>query len=181
MATFGRDLAFAARTLRKNPAFSLTAILTLALGIGATTALFSVTNAVLIRPLPYRDAGQLAIIWGELRQRNVLDWPFAPGDLKDLMDQATLFESMAAVNTGQGTLTVEGSPPQQIRGAQATSNIFDVLVVGIVRWRNFTAEDSRPHPQLPQAQPGQAAPAGPPPVRLPRVGILNNEFWQRQY
>ena len=90
-----RDLAFAARTLRKNAAFSLTAIVTLALGIGATTAIFSVVNAVLLRPLPYDHPERLTIIWGELRQRQVYDWLFAPGDLKDLMDQATLFDGSA--------------------------------------------------------------------------------------
>src|SRR5690349_4764469 len=63
-----RDLAFAIRTLRKNAAFSLTAIVTLALGIGATTAIFSVVNAVLLRPLPYDHPERLTIIWGELRQ-----------------------------------------------------------------------------------------------------------------
>lgn len=80
MATFDRDLAFAVRTLRKNPAFAITAILTLALGIGATTAIFSVVNTVLLRPLPYARPDRLTIVWGELRTRNVYDWSFAPGD-----------------------------------------------------------------------------------------------------
>jgi predicted permease len=183
MATFGRDLAFAVRTLRKNPAFSITAIVTLALGIGATTAIFSVTNAVLLRPLPYKNSERLTLIWGELRQRNVLDWPFAPGDLKDVMDQATLFEGVAGVATGQAALTVEGAPPQQIRFARATVNIFDVLGVTMARGRNFNAEDGTPQPQPPQPAPGApaVAPAGPPPVRLPNIGVLSYEFWQRQY
>jgi predicted permease len=183
MSTFLRDLAYAVRTLRKNPAFSVAAILTLALGIGATTAIFSVTNAVLLRPLPYKDSDRLTLIWGELRQRNVLDWPFAPGDLKDVMDQGTLFEGVAAIGTGQAALTVEGAPPQQIRFARATYNIFDVLGVSMARGRNFTAEDGAPQPQPPQPAPGQqqVAPAGPPPVRLPNIGVLSYEFWQRQY
>src|SRR6188474_569151 len=107
-----RELIFAARALRRNPIVTLTAALTLALGIGATTAIFSVTNAVLLRPLPYKNSERLTLIWGELRQRNVLDWPFAPGDLKDVMDQGSLFEGVAAIGTGQAALTVEGSPPQ---------------------------------------------------------------------
>jgi len=180
MSSFGRDVAFAVRTLRKNPAFALTAIATLALGIGATTAIFSVANAVLLRPLPYNDPERLAIIWGELRTRKVADWIFAPGDLKDLMDQATLFEGIAGVRTGTAPLIVEGSPPQQIRTAFATPNIFDVLGVRVARGRNFEPEDGRPNQPV-QFQPGQAPPPGPPPNLLPGIAILSHEFWQRQY
>ncbi len=181
MAMFGRDLSFAVRTLRNNPAFSITAIVTLALGIGATTAIFSVTNAVLLRPLPYRDSERLAIIWGELRQRNVYDWSFAPGDLKDVMDQGTQFEAIGAINTGQAAVTVEGSPPQPIKFAQVTPNIFDVLGVTMHRGRSFLPGDGAPQPPQPQLPPGQALPDGPPPVRLPNIGVLSNEFWVRQY
>ena len=105
MAMFMKDAAFAARTLRKNPAFTLTAIITLALGIGATTAIFSVVNAVLLRSLPYDHPERLTIIWGELRTRQVYDWMFAPGDLKDLMDQATLFDGIAALRTNPAPKT----------------------------------------------------------------------------
>src|SRR5687767_3686004 len=180
MSSFGRDVAFAARSLRNNPGFAVTAIATLALGIGATTAIFSVANAVLLRPLPYDEPERLAIIWGELRTRNVPDWPFAPGDLKDLMDQGTLFEGIAGVRTGTAPLIVEGSPPQQIRTAFATPNIFDVLGVRVARGRNFEPEDGRPNQPV-QFQPGQAPPAGPPPNLLPGIAILSHEFWQRQY
>ena len=180
MSGFGRDVAFAARTLRKNPAFAITAIATLALGIGATTAIFSVANAVLLRPLPYQEPERLALIWGELRARNVPDWIFAPGDLKDLMDQATLFEGIAGVRTGTAPLIVEGAPPQQIRTAAATHNIFDVLGVRVARGRNFEAGDGRPNqPAQFQAQ-GQPQ-AGPPPNLLPGIAILSDEFWRRQY
>src|SRR5688572_13670592 len=181
MSSFGRDVSFAVRTLRKNPAFAITAIATLALGIGATTAIFSVANAVLLRPLPYKDPERLAIIWGELRQRNVADWIFAPGDLKDVMDQGTLFQGIAGVRTGSAPLIVEGSPPQQIRRAFATYNIFEVLGVRVARGRNFEPEDGRPDPPPPQLQPGQAPPPGPPPNQLPGIAILSHEFWQRQY
>ena len=95
MQPFLRDLFLAARALRKSPAFAVTAIVTLALGIGATTAIFSVVNSVLLRPLPYERPDRLTIIWGELRTRQVYDWRFAPGDIKDLMDQASLFDGIA--------------------------------------------------------------------------------------
>jgi len=187
MRMFVRDFAFAARTLRKNPAFALTAIVTLALGIGATTAIFSVVNTVLLRPLPYDHPERLTIIWGELRTRQVYDWPFAPGDLKDLMDQATLFDGIAAVTTGTAPLIVDGAPPQQIRTAGATPNVFSVLGVAIAKGRGFTAEDGRVQPRLPQPPgggvggPPQAAPAGPPPQRLPQIAVLSDGFWRRQY
>jgi predicted permease len=181
MSSFGRDVAFAVRTLRKNPAFAITAIATLALGIGATTAIFSVTNAVLLRPLPYKDPERLAIIWGELRARQVPDWIFASGDLKDVMDQATLFEGIAGLRTGTAPLIVEGQPPQQIKRAIATPNIFTVLGVGIAHGRNFDAQDGVPQPPQPQPAPGQLPQAGPPPNLLPDIVILSHEFWQRQY
>jgi putative ABC transport system permease protein len=179
MPGFGRDVAFAVRTLRKNPAFAITAIATLALGIGATTAIFSVANAVLLRPLPYAEPDRLALIWGELRARNVPDWIFAPGDLKDLMDQATLFEGIAGVRTGTAPLIIEGAPPQQIRTAAATFNIFDVLGVRVARGRNFEPEDGRPN--QPAQLDAQGQPAGPPPNLLPGVAILSDEFWRSQY
>src|SRR3954469_5291027 len=96
-----RDLLHAARFLRKTPAFTLTAIATIALGIGASTAIFSVVNAVLLRPLPYKDPQRLALIWGDLRARNVVDWPFSGPDFDDLRRTATLFDNIAAVTTGR--------------------------------------------------------------------------------
>ena len=87
MQSLLKDLTHAWRTLRSNPAFSLTAIITLALGIGASTAIFSVVNAVLLRPLPYGDAGRLTLIWGDMVKRDVKDFPFPPGDLPDLRQQ----------------------------------------------------------------------------------------------
>jgi predicted permease len=187
MQTFYRDVVFAVRTLRNNPAFALTAIITLALGIGATTAIFSVVNTVLLRPLPYLHPERLSIIWGELRTRKVYDWSFAPGDLKDLMDQGTVFESIAAVNTGTGPLIIEGAPPQQIQIAAATPNIFSVLGVTIARGRGFVPDDGRPQPRPPQpagnAVGAPTAPGanGPPPPRLPRIAVLSDGFWRRVY
>jgi putative ABC transport system permease protein len=187
MRMFLRDVAFAARTLRKNPSFALTAIVTLALGIGATTAIFSVVNTVLLRPLPYEQPDRLTLIWGELRTRKVYDWAFSPGDLKDLMDQGTLFDGIAAVGTNPAPLIVEGAPPQQIQVAAVTPNVFSVLGVKVVRGRSFTDEDGRPQPRQPQAADGVIGgppggqPAGPPSERLPQIAVLSDGFWRRQY
>src|SRR5437868_5196920 len=115
------DLAFAVRTLRKSPAFAITAFATIGLGIGATTAIFSVVQAVLLRPLPYADASRLVYVQTDMTARNVRDFPLAPGDLPDLRAQGTLFETMAGVATGpQALIPDDGSPPEQILSAAVT-------------------------------------------------------------
>src|SRR5215471_2484865 len=109
-----RDLAFALRTLRKNPAFTITAIVTIGLGIGATTAIFSVVNAVLLRPLPYADPDRLATIQTDMKARNVINFPIAPGNMSDLIQQATAFQSIAAINAGPGPIVTDDGKPEQI-------------------------------------------------------------------
>src|ERR1051325_7755270 len=98
METLLNDVRYAGRGLRKNPGFSIVATITIALGIAACTAIFSVVNAVLLRPLPYADAQRLGFVWGELRTRHVLDWPFSPPDFRDLQQQTIdVFEDVAAL------------------------------------------------------------------------------------
>src|SRR5262245_8369349 len=94
-----RDFSFAIRTLRKSPAFAVTAVVTVALGIGASTAIFSVMNAVLLKPLPYPSPDRLAIIWGNLKARHLPNFPFSPGDFDDVRHAATAFDAIAGVNT----------------------------------------------------------------------------------
>ena len=105
---------------------------------------------------------------------------FAPGDLKDLMDQATLFDGIAAVRTGTAPLIADGAPPQQVKTAFVTPNIFDVLGVKVVRGRAFTPDDGRVQPPPPPSPDG-GAPAGPPPERLPQIAVLSDGFWRRPY
>ena len=185
MQSLLKDLTYAWRTLRSNPAFSLTAVITLALGIGASTAIFSVVNAVLLRPLPYGDASRLTLIWGDMVKRDVKDFPFPPGDLPDLRQQATLFQEIAGVVTFRQPLAGDGGEPEQVNVAGVTENTFTVLRARILLGRNFNDADATPLPPPPQAAPGAPPPApavgpdGQPPVVA--SWILGYDFWQRRY
>src|SRR4026207_1720785 len=92
-----KDFAQAFRSLRRHLGFALTVTLTLGLGIGASPAIFSVVNAVLLRPLPYADAGRLTLIWGDMRARKVSDFPFAPAPYRDFKANNTSFQDLAAL------------------------------------------------------------------------------------
>ena len=172
MSTFAKDLGLAARSLRKSPGFAITAIVTLALGIGASTAIFSVVNAVLLRPLPYKDPERLAIVWDDLRNRNVTNFPFAAGDFKDLREQGTLFEGFAGVSTGRQAITDDVSKPEMVKAAFATTNIFSLLGVHAALGRGFVESDGTP--QAPPAAAQSAAQPGTvtqsPPHRTARTG-----------
>ena len=100
-----RDFTYAARTLAKSPVFAATAIVTIALGIGASTAIFSVTNAVLLRPLPYKNPDRLAFAISDMRKRNVKDFPLSNANFLDLRNgTAGVFEELGAVNTGRAKI-----------------------------------------------------------------------------
>jgi predicted permease len=177
-----RDFTYAARSLRKNPAFALTAIFTLALGIGASTAIFSVVNAVILRPLPYPDPDRMAIITEDLRVRKVVDFPMAPGDIYDIRREATFFDGIAALFTATDVpFGPDNEAPEPITIAAATPNLFKVLGVPVLHGRNFTDNDGIPN--QPVTIPGPGAPAAlvTPAVQLPTVGILGYAFWQRKF
>src|SRR5215475_172714 len=176
METLWQDFRFGARMLLKNPAFTLIAMITLALGIGANTAIFSVANAVLLRPLPYKNPDRLVFGSAELRQRNVTDWPLSDVDFIDLRNGAqTTFEEIAAVNTGRNVMPREDGSPEQIRIASVTTNFFRLLGAKIVVGRDFTEADGQPQPPQTDGAPAAQAPA------LPTIAILSYEYWQRRY
>jgi predicted permease len=176
MQTLWQDLRFGARMLLKNPGFTLIAVITLSLGIGANTAIFSVANAVLLRPLPYKNPDRLVLGSAELRQRNVTDWPLSNVDVFDLRNGAkTTFEDIAAVNTGRRIMPREDGSPEQVRVASVTPNFFRLLGAKIVAGRDFTEGDGQPQP--PQADDATAAQTPP----LPTIAILSHEYWQRRY
>jgi len=178
----GKDLSYAIRSLLKSPAFALTAIFTIALGIGASTAIFSVVNAVLLRPLPYREADRLVILWSDLRARNVKDFPVSPGDLPDIRAGGTLFEGFAGVGTFRQPLTEANVEPEQVRVAGVTPNIFSLLGMSVQLGRSFVEEDGTPNVRIPRPAPGTAPPADfVPPPQLPDNVILSDAFWRRRY
>jgi putative ABC transport system permease protein len=175
-----RDFRHAGRALRKSLGFTAMVAITLALGIGASTAIFSVTNAVLLRPLPYKDAGRLAIACYDMRKRNVQDFPFSNVNFIDLRKGATAtFEDIAAVLTRRGVLPGRDGTPEQVRIAGVSTNFFSVMGGGVILGRDFTNEDGIPQAQ-PPAAPG-AAPAAPAAPAVPQMVILSYEYWQRRW
>src|SRR6267142_1436809 len=145
-----RDLAFAGRALRKSPIFALTAALTIALGVGASTAIFSVTNAVLLRPLPYQNPDQLVIIPTDMRNRGVKDFPFSNANFIDLREATKdEFQGLAGVFTFPNTLTGDDGMPEQVHMGVITTNYFQLVGARIAFGRDFSDEDGQPQPQRP--------------------------------
>src|SRR6266481_6239618 len=142
-----RDFVHAARALRKSPAFTLIAAITLALGIGASTAIFSVTNAVLLRPLPYQDPDRLVLVCSDMRKRNVKDFPISNADFLDIRKGAAgSFEGFAAVRTGRNVLPREDGTPEQVHFGAASTNLFSLLGARIIMGRDFAEADGIPQP-----------------------------------
>jgi len=134
------DFSHALKSLRRSPGFTLVAILTLGLGIGANVAIFSVVNAALIRPLPFPDPGQLVQVRPETRK---LAGSASPPDYTDWRAEAHSFTEMAAVNTGSWALSSDG-PAEQITGARVTPGFFRVMGVSPAAGRGFTEEEADP-------------------------------------
>ncbi len=156
-----RDFLYALRTLRKVPAFSIVAVLVLALGIGANTAIFSVLNSMVLRPLPYPGADRLALIWEtDLKDGITREGPSGPNFL-DWKEQSRSFEEMSLLEVGTGTLTGEGEP-EQVTGLRVTTNFLSMLGAQTVLGRGFTQAEGE----------GKA--------RYP-VAVLTNGFWKRRF
>ena len=134
------DLKFAFRQLLKNPGFTAVAVLTLALGIGANTAIFSFVNAVLLRPLPYRAPDELVNVWESEAGRGIPQSTVSYADFTDWREQAKGFAGIAAFTGTTFTLS-SGAEPEQALGLQVSDNYFDVLGVGAKLGRGFAKED----------------------------------------
>lgn len=140
MDSFLTDCWHALRSLRRSPGFTAVAVLTLALGIGANVAIFSVVNAALIRPLPYPDPDRLLQVFPETRK---LVGTASPPDFADWRAQAHSFSEMAAVNEDSWALSAEG-PAEQIPGAAVTPGFFRVMGMSPAEGRGFTEEEATP-------------------------------------
>ncbi|MCA1558040.1 MAG: ABC transporter permease, partial [Acidobacteria bacterium] len=126
METLRHDLSYSLRQLLKNPGFTVVAILSLAIGIGANSAIFSVTNSLILRPLPYRDADRLVILWNRSPGLNVAqDW-FSPAQYHDVKTQNHVFEETAVTIGGSFNLTGQGVP-ERVDGARVSSSLFTLL------------------------------------------------------
>lgn len=136
------DLRFAVRLLVRSPGFALVAILALALGIGANTAIFSAVDAVLLRPLPYGDAERLAIVWEDASYIGFPQNTPAVANFLDWKKQNQVFTDMAASRGRSCTLTGYGSP-EFVNGRGTTANIFSVLGVQPILGRTYTEEEDR--------------------------------------
>jgi predicted permease len=153
------DLRYSLRLLRKSPAFTAVAIVTLALGIGANTAIFSAVDAVLIRPLPYTDPDRVVLVWEENLAANFPRNTPAPGNYAEWIRRSRSFSALAATRGGSASVTGDGAP-EQIRGRRVTPNFFDVLGVHPAIGRAFTDEENR-----------TAAP----------VVVISDGLWRRRY
>ena len=173
----GKDVVYAARALAKSPVFLITSVVTIALGIGASTAIFSVTNAVLLRPLPYRDSERLVEIGDDMRTRNLYDERMSFENYSDIRNStASVFEDMACVATFRGTLPRQDGSPEQVKTALVSSNFFRLMGAHIVAGRDFDESDGQPTPPPdPSVNPGPAA------LPLPNIAIVSYDYWQRRF
>jgi putative ABC transport system permease protein len=153
-----KDLRFAFRQMMKRPGFTAIAVIALALGIGANTAIFSVVYSVLLRPLPFKDPDRLVWVWGVQPQLDRA--PHAPADFLDYQSQNSSFEEMAAFRSMSFTLTGEGQP-EMLNGMIASANYFSLLGLDAARGRVFSAED------------GVAGAS--------RKAVLSHALWQRLF
>src|SRR5580700_10200652 len=159
-----RDLQYGARLMWKAPGFSAIAVLALSLGLGATTAIFSAVDAVLLKPLPCREPGQLVVIWEKNPAQNRFKLLVAPGNFRQWQQQSHSFEAMAAIYDIHFNLT--GGPnghiePEEMRAELVSAELFPLLGVQPVVGRTFLPEE---------AQPGHSS-----------FVVLSHRLWQRHF
>jgi len=160
METLWQDFRYGFRTLKKNPGFSFIAVVSLALGIGANTAIFSLVNAVLLKPLPFMEPERLVMVWEDASAIGFPRDDVAPANYVDWKAQNQAFEDMAALNWKNFNLTGDGEP-ERILAHGVTANFFSLLGIQPVIGRNFSAEEDKP---------GTA-----------KVAILSYGLWQGRY
>ncbi len=174
-----QDIKFGSRFLIKHPAFTAVVVLTLGLGIGAGTAIFSVVNRVLLQPLPYEAPDRLVLIRHDIGRTDFVGAPVPPADVIDLREQVNVFEAIAATDrTAEENLTGDG-PPEVVRVARVTANFFDVLGTDAALGRTFVPADG----EAPESDQGayseshadRSDPEGARPV------VISHGLWQRRF
>jgi len=160
MQTFWQDLRYGARMLVKKPGFTLIAVLTLALGIGANTAIFSVVNAVLLRPLPFQDPEKLVIVWEDATFAGFPRNTPAPANYVDWKTQNQSFADMAASAETSFNLTGDGEP-ERVQAFSVNANFFPLFGVQPLLGRGFLPEEDRPGGN--------------------KVAVLSYSLWQSRY
>jgi putative ABC transport system permease protein len=160
MQTFLQDLKYALRMLKKNPAFTAVAILTLAVGIGANSAIFSVLNSVLLRPLPYRQPDQLIRVYSEFPTMKLQKFWLSAPELLDIQREAKSWEAIGAWAPGGQNVGTD-SEPLRVTSAGITRSLIDVLGVQPERGRNFTEEEDR--------------------NGGPKVALISHGLWQKAF
>jgi putative ABC transport system permease protein len=155
------DFRYAVRSFLRAPGFALVAVLTLALGIGANTAIFTVVNALLIRPLPYAAPDRLVMVWQDLRARGgpADEWA-TPGNYADWRKATNIFDEVAVISSWRPTL-LAGAEPEPLPGEQVSHEYFSVLGVHPMLGRLFEHTDDVPN--------------------APRVAVIGHGLWQRRF
>lgn len=144
MANLLQDIRYGIRVLARSPGFTLFAMLVLALGIAANTAIFSIADAILIRALPYHDANRLVMVWEDASTYGFPHDTPAPGNFADWRARNHVFEDMAATSSDESyNLTGEGNP-EELLGRNVTANLFSVLGVAPAMGRDFRSQDDVP-------------------------------------
>ena len=142
MSGLAEDLRYALRQMRKSPGFTVVAVVTLALGIGANTAIFSVVNAVLLRPLPYPNSGQLVVLWEQNPHRGWFENIVSGENFLDWQKQNKVFAGMAAFESNSFNI-IGNQHAEEIAGERVSANLFSVLGVQPFRGRLFLPEENR--------------------------------------
>src|SRR5689334_1869162 len=137
--TIWQDVRYGARGLRRSPGFTATAIFSLVLGIGASLAIFTVADNLLLRPLPYRDPGKLVMVWEKSLTRGFDHNVVAPGNFVDWQKENDVFESLGGLYNGRAVLT-SGNRSEELGNQIATPEMLPLLGVQPLRGRLFTAE-----------------------------------------
>jgi putative ABC transport system permease protein len=157
--TLLQDLRYGARMLMKKPGFTLIAVLTLALGIGANTAIFSVVNAVLLRPLPFPESERLTLVFLKNPETASGRGGYGNADFQALRERNQSFEKIAAVSPGNRYSLTGGGAPEQVIGAAVTAGFFDALGVRPQRGRTFLVGEDKPG--------------------SPRTVVVSHSFWEK--